>query len=350
MIDKQDIGSIAEQIRSMMSNKQTTSSAASNNGSNNGTNNSNRETSPPKSTGGASPGISINLNATEILKILITEHFFATCAAIVVISCIIAAIKYNYDLTVIISYIVTYLTATSVGAIVLALVIATCTMCIIYKINNIAKANKIHEVLHNTLCAEINDMQAIIVKMNDKNGNLTTNLGMLSDLVSENVIDIRKIVNTLEAINNTLKRIPDKSTILDILTIRTKLIFSSVIEVIAEYLSNIIVAGRSKRSFMENKLKNKLEEVKSQYLTEITILSKNTLDNDIRDKMIECLDKAFERILFLIVNTEDINTIDELLSNIGYVIKDLTVTLTNMYDNNLLLTTFLEEGGGSIRL
>ena len=223
-------------------------------------------------------------------------------------------------------------------------------MCIIYKINNIAKANKIHEVLHNTLCAEINDMQAIIVKMNDKNGNLTTNLGMLSDLVSENVIDIRKIVNTLEAINNTLKRIPDKSTILDILTIRTKLIFSSVIEVIAEYLSNIIVAGRSKRSFMENKLKNKLEEVKSQYLAEITILSKNTLDNDIRDKMIECLDKAFERILFLIVNTEDINTIDELLSNIGYVIKDLTVTLTNMYDNNLLLTTFLEEGGGSIRL
>lgn len=340
VIDKPDIDSIAENFRNMIhKNKHQTSSDKSSATESNNC----KETSPPK--GGGSSGISINLNATEILKILITEHFLATCIAVIIITCIFTAIKYNYDLTIVISCIISHVTATSLGTIILALIVTTCIMYIIYKINTIAKTNKIHEALHNTLTSEVSDMQNIISKMNNKYGNITNSVSILSDLVSENVIDIKKIINTLNSINNTIKRIPDKNTILDILTIRTKLIFSSVIEVISEYLSNMILAGRSKRSFIENRLKNKLEEVKIQYLTEITILSKNTLDNDIRDRIIDYLDKAFERILFLIVNIEDINTIDELLSNIGYIVKDLTITLTNMYDNNLLLTTFLEDGG-----
>ena len=348
VIDKNQIGSLADQLRSM-TNRGKNSNTGANNITTNNTNSDNKgttadttkNTSPPKAS-----GISINLNATEILKILITEHFFATSIILVIISVVIASIKYNYDYGVLFNAIRIYLSTTSIGAVILGLIGLFCMTVIMVKINNIIKSNKINEILHNTLRKEVSDLNIIIKQINERYGNINSNVCMISELVSENAIDIRKIINTLESINNTIKCIPDKNTILDILTIRTKLIFSSVIELVAEYLSNIILAGRSKRAFIENRLRNKLDEVKSQYLTEITILSKNTLNNDIRDKVITVLDESFNNILFLIMNTEDINTIDELLSNIGYIVKNLTVTLTNMYDTNLLLTSFFEEEGG----
>lgn len=348
VIDKNQIGSLADQLRSM-TNRGKSSNTGANNITTNNTNSDNKgttadttkNTSPPKAS-----GISINLNATEILKILITEHFFATSIILVIVSVVIASIKYNYDYGVLFNAIHIYLSTTSIGTVILGLIGLFCMTVIMVKINNIIKSNKINEILHNTLHKEVSDLNIIIKQINERYGNINSNVCMISELVSENAIDIRKIINTLKSINNTIKRIPDKNTILDILTIRTKLIFSSVIELVAEYLSNIILASRSKRAFIENRLRNKLDEVKSQYLTEITILSKNTLDSNIRDKVITVLDESFNNILFLIMNTEDINTIDELLSNIGYIVKNLTVTLTNMYDTNLLLTSFFEEEGG----
>ena len=87
VIDKNQIGSLAEHLRKMSSSGNDTTNGIDS--ASKGTTDT-KNTSPPKTS-----GISINLNATEILKILITDHFFATCSTLAAVSVVVASIKYN---------------------------------------------------------------------------------------------------------------------------------------------------------------------------------------------------------------------------------------------------------------
>lgn len=311
---------------------------------------------------GNKSGFNISLNATEILKLLITEHFWTTVLMIFGGALIYLAIHFDYD----------FIGAIKNGIIgvdihLIAVICASSTLGVGlflgYKLTKIAQMNEVNRLLTNALYDEFKSLQTLLSQYQSKFSTIAASTSMLSDLISENIIDVRKTLNILKSINNTIKRIPDKNTIEDILTIRTRLLFGSIVEILSEYLSAIVVVqpgvpylnqsfgntsvvsiSRSKQSFIEGKMRNKLDEIKAQYIDEIYHLSKNTIDDNIREDIAKLLNTSFNQIVSLVFNIESQTGIDEMIYNINLNVKQLTIDLINLYNSNLVLTSFLEEG------
>ena len=320
-------------------------------------------------------GFQISLNLNKLIEYLFVNHFYFTACLMILNILLYLVVKGYIDLNAIFGIIDLFITKhyfhlISAGAISVIMIL---TFTMHNKIDKIIKAHNVNKVFSealinqfNALKNELAELKLVLEAMQSNYNTASISITALTQLISDDVLNTKKIVSLLNSINSTIKKIPNKDTIIDMLTIRTKLLFSDTIEIVSEYITTIIARqpitqigngnsnlfnyavnnvnnNKNKNAFIEEKLRHKIDEIKSQYVIEVFQLSKNTIDDKIRPEINQMLNSAFENIMYLILNPEQQNTLDELIYNIDHCIKQLTSNLVNLYANNLILTSFFDE-------
>ena len=318
-------------------------------------------------------GVNVSLNLNKIFEYFFLNHFyFSSCLLMfLVFSYLVIGGYINIPNILLRSDI--FITGHYFHFMIAAIAIAILIFIIVcYNISKrLLRSHEINKVFSEALVNQFNalkneliDLKNILQTLQNNYNSVTISIGTLTQLISDDVLNTKKIVNILNNINSTIKKIPNKDTIIDILTIRTKLLFTDTIEVVAEYLTYIIArqplttvgngnpnifnvnvnqVNNNKNAFIEEKLQHKIDEIKTQYINEVYHLSKNTVDNKIKPDIENLLKQAFDNVIYLTLNPEQQNTLDQLLYNIDHCIKQLTANLINLYADNLLLTSFFDE-------
>ena len=320
-------------------------------------------------------GFNISINFNKLVEFFFINHFYFSSFLLIFSICAYLVHEGSINLGNILHGTDIFITSHHFHLMVTMAIIAI--FMILWTIyNNIMKILKAHEInkifseaLVNQFTAlktELIDLKTILEQLHSNYNNIGISISTLTQLTSDDVLNTKKIVGILNNINNAVKKIPNKDTIIDMLTIRTKLLFTDTISIVSEYLTNIIarqpltqIGGGNnnifnvnsnkvnnninKNAFIEEKLYHKIDEIKQQYINEVFQLSKNTIDNNIKDDINAMLNDAFNNVIYLVLNPEQQNTLDQLLYNIDHCIKQLTTNLISLYSNNLQLTSFFDD-------
>lgn len=319
-------------------------------------------------------GFNISINVNKLIEFFFINHFYFS--AFLMIFGIGAYLIHEGSINIVNVIHGTDVFITShYFHLIVAMSIVAIIMILYVLYNNISKILKGHEInkifseaLVNQFTAlktEFADLKTILDQLHNNYNNIGISVGTLTQLISDDVLNTKKIVSILTNINNTVKKIPNKDTIIDMLTIRTKLLFTDTISVVSEYLTNIIarqpvtqigggnsnlfnintnqISGKNKNAFIEEKLRHKIDEIKQQYINEVFQLSKNTIDSSVKEDINNMLNEAFNNVIYLVLNPEQQNTLDQLLYNIDHCIKQLTSNLIVFYSSNLQLTSFFDD-------
>lgn len=303
----------------------------------------------------------------DILNGMLINHFYTTAFLLAICSIVYMSIVYDADFSFLtdISNIVIKQHNFYSLIIVLIMIIFGMLFYIINKINSISIKNDIQsqndvsfrKVIIDQFTAIRQDMNKYLISIDEFKNNYNNTHGAVvsvSKLLSDNVINTKKILSLLFKINNQFKNIPDKDTILQFLTFRSKLLMIDVIRVIDEHFRNLTpkeinqfnlytVTDKSKNSFFEAMFINKINTVKNEYIVEIYQLSRDTLDVNIKDTIYDTLSKFFDKIVEYIVNDEVGMQLDEIIYYSIDNIKILVAELNTIYENNLLLTSFFDD-------
>lgn len=188
----------------------------------------------------------------------------------------------------------------------------------------------------------------------------------IADSLKETTESTHKIFGILVTISNAVKGLPDVGRLKEMLSIRTKLLFSDIIQVTinTDYFSFLLIAPIapmmaqdpsynrifSKKAFAEERLNASIELVKKNYIADVEKIIAAKLTCNQRAVIGQYLDDQLEVIHKLIVNisllegsdnaqhsTVDRPTIDMLLYNINKQISIMDVELTNIF-NSVIFT------------
>lgn len=310
-----------------------------------------------------SHNIDISFNLTEILKLLIVEHFWPTLIGIICVAIFYICGTYNID---IISGISDMIASYSVNWYHLVILMLLSGYGIILLLFN-KKVIKLHEITEftNSCNTAIKDnleklrddfikIKDNIIKLEANVSDSKTSVKVLSDLVTENVLDTQKIITEIIKINNSIKKRPEKEMILNTVSLRTRVISIQILESISEYFINstcmqIQTSSSSKSSkskvdsnnssrneFIISKFRHKLNDIKSQYFEEIYQLSKGAIESNIEHEALKLLNEAFESIIdYLVANMDKPNTYDQITYNVNTTIEQVTNRLVDLYSMNI---------------
>ena len=358
-------------LETLLKDQQNGGGNISNNNNNNGFLGENAN----ESTYNNGKGINISFNLNRFMEFLFINHFTATICMLFFGAIFYLIVNNNININNLLLNTNIFVSSHYYYIIIAIAIIAILAILVVLckRINVIIRAHEINKIFSealvnqfNALKNELADLKSSLEILYNNYNNVNISIGTLTQLISDDVLNTKKIVSILHNINNTVKKIPNKETIIDMLTIRTKLLFSDTIEIVSEYLtfviakqpltqigngnnnifninSNQVNNKSNKNTFIEEKLHHKIDNIKQQYIVEVFQLSKNTIDNKIRGEINDMLDSAFNNILFLTLNPEQQNTLDQLLYNIDHCVKQLTANLIALYSENLLLTSFFDE-------
>ena len=225
----------------------------------------------------------------------------------------------------------------------------------IFLVNNMISLTKDNSLTRSINKITIDECKSIKVELKQFNGVLTSLHNMhedlnnavnrLADLIANNNINTQKIRQELNTINNVIHKIPNRDAIINMLTIRTKVLFKDISEVISEYMSIMNTTdssiNASKNHFIEETLKNRFNNIINLFINDIYSYSKNTLDVNIKDRIQTLLTETFNDILQLILEPE--YSTEQLFFIILKKVNELSSSLSNIYNDNLILTSFFNQ-------
>ena len=317
--------------------------------------------------------INIDLNITRIFLWLFSNHFIFT-SVVLIIGGIIGAIGYakSKNITIIPPEVISFFSSQnpSVWPIIITSLGLIAIVISLYIISNRFFAS----------IKPIRDFYAQISRLNLKNAifqieekideiqfyikdNISINI---TDSLKETTESTNKIFGILVTISNAVKGLPDVGRLKEMLSIRTKLLFSDIIQVTinTDYFSFLLIAPIApmmaqdpsynrifnKKAFAEERLNASIELVKKNYIADVEKIIAAKLTCNQRAVIGQYLDDQLEVIRKLIVNisllegsdntqhsTVDRPTIDMLLYNINKQISIMDVELTNIF-NSVIFT------------
>lgn len=185
----------------------------------------------------------------------------------------------------------------------------------------------------------------------DSSTSMSESVSMMMKLISDDIIDTKRIISVLSSLYNSMKNRPSKSIVMDMLVIRTKMLSVNLIEAVNEYFSvmknnchgDIIVeSSRSKNRFLLDKLNVKFDVIRQNYFEEIYHLSRHLIDSSIEELIYPEFDSLFSRVNDYVSKGTNISEI------IFYIIEDIRKMSYNMetiYSQNINLLSVFDEGG-----
>lgn len=317
--------------------------------------------------------VNIELNITRIFLWLFSNHFTFT-STVLIVGSIIGAIGYarSKNITIIPPEIIGLFSnpGPSVWAISITSLGLIAIIISLYLMSNRFFAS----------IKPIRDFYTQVSRLNFKNAiyqieekideiqfyikdNINTNI---TDSLKETTESTHKIFGILVTISNAVKGLPDVGRLKEMLSIRTKLLFSDIIQVTinTDYFSFLLIAPIApmmaqdpsynrifcKKAFAEERLNASIELVKKNYITDVEKIIAAKLTESQRTVISQYLDDQLEIIHKLIVNisllegsdgqqvsSSERPTIDMLLYNINKQISIMDVELTNIF-NSVIFT------------
>ena len=306
--------------------------------------------------------VNIDLNITRIFLWLFSNHFTFT-STVLVIGGIIGAIGYarSNNIDIIPPELISFLSSQSPSVwpiiiTVIGLIVIAMSICLM--------ANKFFasiKPIKNTIYQieeKIDDIQFYL------KDNISTNI---TDSLKETSESTHKIFEILVTISNAVKGLPDVGRLKEMLSIRTKLLFSDIIQVTinTDYFSFLLIAPIapmiaqdpsynkifSKKAFAEERLNTSIELVKKNYIIDIEKIIAAKLTESQRTVISQYLDTRFETIHKLIVNisllegsdgqqvsSSERPTIDMLLYNINKQISIMDSELSGIFNTTIFST------------
>ena len=239
----------------------------------------------------------------------------------------------------------TFILVGIIGLIAISIFIANKMMSLV-KDNSLTRSiNKITIDECKSIKSELKQFNGILTSLQNMHEDLSKAINRLMELISNNNISTQKIRQELNIINNVIHKIPNRDAIINMLTIRTKVLFKDISEVISEYMSIMNTTdssiNKSKNLFIEETLKNRFDNIINLFISDIYSYSKNTLDVNVKDQIQNLLTTAFNEILRLILEPE--YSTEQLFFIILKKVNELSSELSILYNNNLVLTSFFNQ-------
>lgn len=346
-------------------------------------NGGNNKNIPPNANAGGGPNngnpyVASSIDKVfELLKYGLITHFYTTVFVIICCAILFICSKYNISLLDIIGLsksdiIINAGAGVHTWIYVSLFMIIGILMFMHYKISKIDKYTQINQYFSDATVKELDEVHAVLTNLTDQFSdsvaniypNVSDTINTLNIMMSENTINIKRVIDVLVSVNNAIKRIPNKGTILDMLSIRTKLLSISIIELVGDYFASVVSSktlklsnskksvnedqltiDRSTKAFIKDRFVSRLHGVKDDYIEDIYTLSNNTLSPSIKNEIIERLTIEFQEIINNITPESEI-TIASVSQYIIYIIdvgKRLSVEFNELYSNNLILTPFFNN-------
>ena len=304
---------------------------------------------------------------TEALKILITEHFWGSVIVLSLAGIVYLVYSYGINLS-------SFFKLTEAGGaagltsgttILLLAILVIVLVIIIFNSNKIMMLIHDHEFNQSLnkmmmeecrqIKTEVGSLTKILTTLQLMHEDLGKSLKSLMDLISTESINTKKIREELLSINNVIRKIPNRDAILNMLIIRTRLIYNDVSEAILDYVSTIRMArgnnefvigntiNKSKLAFVEDRFNHTMEEIKTLYISDVYSYSKNTLSPDVKELLDEALEETFTKIKNSTTKVEDSLSTDELFYIVREDINSLTISISGIFDKGLMLTSFFDN-------
>lgn len=307
--------------------------------------------------------VSIKLNLTEILteviKVLIAEHFWGSTIILSIGSVIYLAYKYDINLLSVFNISEIFSSGNSLSVLMLILILLSLGIAIFIanKVMNVVNNNDMSYSINKIMMDECKEIKLEI-------SNLTKILSSLQIMQDELSKSIQSLINTLDNdslnntqikkclsdINNILQNVPNKDSIIKMLLIRTRLIYNDLSSSIFDYINSYKIytssteyseISKGRFSYAEEKLLRDFSNTKELYISDVYAYSKNTFNNDSEDKLISILDDAFENIKGLVLSNNE--TTEELFLKIRDIINLLVIKSESIFKNNLKLVSLFTE-------
>lgn len=311
--------------------------------------------------------IDLTYVTTEILRLLITEHFWGSVIVISIAG--IGYLIYHYGINIQSFFNISDIVLTGGTSSIyhiLILILICIVLCVV-----LFNSNKIMYLMHhnefnqsinkmiveecNQIKTEITSLIRILTSLQLMHEDLHKSLKSLIELVDTESINTKKIRQELYSINNVIHKIPNRDAIINMLVIRTRLIYNDISEAILDYISIINMAkgtgeiiigsniNKSKMAFVEDRLNHTMDEIRTLYISDVYLYSKNTLNPDVKSLLQEALNETFAKIRNEISKYETSLTVEELFYTIREDIKELTVSVSGIFDKGLMLTSFFDN-------
>ena len=296
----------------------------------------------------------------KLIDKCITTHFkatlFAVCTTIVISTAIIYDVNFSLSVNLADQFFVN--NAFNIIISVLGALFSGLLFFVINKITSIKNSmiesntnkDKLNDIIldqFNMIRQDFSSFVTVIDSFKNDNNTVNDSVNTLSKLISEDIIDTKRIIHVLASVYNSIKKNPSKNTIIDMLTIRTKLLTVNMIELSNEYFTllgpktsntsgilNLNDQPNSKTQFIKDKLNSMFKDIKNEYITEIYELSKNTIDHSLTDNINQILDKLYDRVIGYMFDNNKA-TMQEVVFYIIEDVKKITIEIEELFTNNI---------------
>lgn len=218
------------------------------------------------------------------------------------------------------------------------------------------KMNDIILTQFNMVRQDFSGFVTTLENFKSSNRNIFEMVDMLSKLISEDIIDTKRIIHVLASVYSAIKNHPSKATIIDLLTIRSKLLTVNMIELVNEYFallaptnpenSNLVFNldgnARAKNQFVMDKLNSMFKDIKKDYISEVYELSKNTIDHSVNLEIENILDKLYDRVVEYMFGNERI-PIQEIIFYIIEDVKKMTIEIEQLFTKSINIESIFDS-------
>ena len=307
--------------------------------------------------------VSIKLNLTEILteiiKLLITEHFWSSVIILSIGG--ICYLSYNYGINLSSIFNLSELTnnTNSLSILILLLLILSLGIItyiankIIYIINNNEVSYSINKIMIDEckeIKVEVNNLTKILSTLQLMQEGLNKSIQSLMNILDAETLNSKQIKKHLTDINNIIQNVPNKDSIIRMLLIRTRLIYSDLSSAIFDYINSYKIyissssfseISKNRFSYAEEKLLRDFSNTKELYITDVYSYSKNTFDKSAEEKLVKLIDDAFNNIKGLVLSNNEIT--EELFLKVRDIINLLVIKSESIFKDNLKLISLFED-------
>lgn len=298
----------------------------------------------------------------KLIDKCVVTHFKSTLFAVCITVIIVAAIVYgaNFSIAINLADDVFIKHIFEFIIVVVGIVCGALLMIILNKVvsikafivNTSADRDQLNDIILTQFNMVRNDFSGFVTTLeNFKSGNrsMSESIDMLAGMISEDIIDTKRIIHVLATVYNSIKKRPSKNTIIDMLIIRTKLITVNMIELVNEYFTllapsnqqeNMLVFSidgntRAKNQFVLDKLKSMFKDIKEDYIREVYELSKNTVEYSINNEIEKILDELYERVIDYMFGNDRPATIQEIIFYIIEDVKKITIEIEQLFAHHI---------------
>ena len=299
----------------------------------------------------------------DLLSRSLTEHFWGTLGFISIIGVLYGLYEGKFSLGSVLS---TTGADVSGGFNILALlgicVIVGIVLFIANKIMNLSNQTEVSKSISKITIAEckvikneLMHFNKVLDSLQEMHKDLSNAISKLVQLISDNNVSTQQIRQELNIINSVIHKIPDRDAIINMLNIRTKVLFKDISEIVNEYINFIpseknanalqdsVVTQSSKIMFIEENVRSKFANIGSVFISDIYNYSKNTLDPTVKDYVKTLLNNTFNEIIKVLFESNRSYTTEQIYFFIMKQTNKLIQELDVVYNNNLVLTPFFGE-------